>query len=434
MGFSGNGPYFGLISSDLLGNRKKDLVTSDGIVLLGNGDGTFDQSATLAFPVETANTSFGPNVIAADFNNDGKMDIAVDNGPSISIYVGDGAGAFTAAGSYASINNSGVLAAADLDGDGNVDLFSGTARAGYFGGDTSTYNQAYALMGNGNGTFQGAPQIPFVLTGTNLVKLTSSPNLDAAGVTANSSTSTVSMVSYLGNGAGAFTAGPALQVSPLTIQGRSYSFNSLDSYGLGNITSDGKVDLAYLAEATSDYGPTVGFFLATGNGDGSFNAPTLITAPTFAPAGDVDEGETLTNLFVADVNGDGKADVIYSYSLQIYTTGVYEQGIAVQLSSGDGTFQAPQAIQTYSSTTTPPGNPPQVIYIGDATGSGKIDLVTMTTTQSIVGGTGVTTYPVSLYHHHQSNGGSQTQSVTYALTIQQYLDMLSSTIWSMDSG
>ncbi len=184
------------------------------------------------------------------------------------------------------------------------------------------------------------------------------------------------------------------------IQGKSYSFDSLDSYGVGDITGDGKVDLAYLAEATSDYGPKIGYFLATGNGDGSFNAPTFIVAPTFAPSGDLDEGETLTNLFVADVNGDGKADVIYSYQLQDFTSGVFEQGIAIQLSNGDGTFQAPQVIQTYSSTTTPPGNPPQVIYIGDATGSGKLDLVTMTTTFSIVGGTGVTAYQMQLYLGH----------------------------------
>jgi hypothetical protein len=396
-GFSGSAPYFGLTSADLLGNGKKDLVTSAGIVLLGNGDGTFDQSATLAFPTPLSTPEGSPNVVAADFNKDGKLDLAVDDGLSITIYLGDGTGAFTAAGSYATIGNSGVLSAADLDGDGNIDLYSGTARAGYFGGDSFSYNQAYALMGNGNGTFQGAPEIPFVLTGTNLAKLTSSPNLDAVGVSANSSTSTVSMVSYLGNGSGAFTTGPTLQVSPVMIQGKSYSFNSLDSYGLGDITGDGQVDLAYLAEAGSDYGPKVGYFIATGNGDGSFNAPTFIAAPLFAPSGDVDEGETLSNLFVADVNGDGKADLIYSYSLQVYTTGVYEQGIAIQLSNGDGTFQAPQVIQTYSSTTSPPGAPPQVVYIGDATGSGKLDLFTMTTTQSIVAGTGVTTYQLQLY-------------------------------------
>ncbi len=309
--------------------------------------------------------------------------LAVDNGRAISIYLGNGTGTFTAGATYASINNIGVLSAADLDGDGNVDLYSGTARAGLFGGDTYTYNLAYALMGNGDGTFQGAPEIPFVVTGTNLAKLTANPTLDGVGVTADQTTSTVSMVSYLGNGSGTFTAGPTLQVSPITIQGRSYSFNSLDSYGLGDVTGDGKVDLVYFAEAGSDYGPKVGYFLATGNGDGSFNAPTFVVAPTFAPSGDLDEGETLSNLFVADINGDGKADVVYSYSLQDFTSGVYEQGIAIQLSNGDGTFQAPQVIQTYSSTTTPPGNPPQVIYIGDATGSGKLDLVTMTTTFSI---------------------------------------------------
>jgi hypothetical protein len=60
-GFSnlgGSVPYFGLISANLLGNGKKDLVTSAAIVLLGNGDGTFTQSSTLAFPTPTATSQW----------------------------------------------------------------------------------------------------------------------------------------------------------------------------------------------------------------------------------------------------------------------------------------------------------------------------------------------------------------------------------------
>ena len=48
------------------------------------------------FPLPSATPSNGPNVVAADFNKDGKIDLAVDNGRSISIYLGDGTGKFTA--------------------------------------------------------------------------------------------------------------------------------------------------------------------------------------------------------------------------------------------------------------------------------------------------------------------------------------------------
>ena len=151
---SGSVPYFGLVSADLLGNGKKDLVTSAGVVLLGNGDGTFTQSSTVAFSTPASTSEWSPNVVAGDFNKDGKIDLAVDNGESISIYLGKGDGTFTADGGYASIANVGYLNATDLDGDGNVDLYSGIARGGKFGGDQFEPGQAYALMGNGDGTFQ----------------------------------------------------------------------------------------------------------------------------------------------------------------------------------------------------------------------------------------------------------------------------------------
>jgi hypothetical protein len=68
-----NGFYFGLISADLRGSGHKDLITSAGIVLFGNGNGTFTQSVTAAFPASAATSSYGPNVVAADFNKDSNL-------------------------------------------------------------------------------------------------------------------------------------------------------------------------------------------------------------------------------------------------------------------------------------------------------------------------------------------------------------------------
>jgi hypothetical protein len=371
-------PYFGLISTDLLGNGKKDLVTSGGVVLMGNGDGTFTQSSTAAFTTGTGTSQFGPNVVAADFNKDGKIDLAVDDGQSIAIYLGNGDGTFTAGNAYATIDNVGYLTATDLDGDGNVDLYTGIAHGEMFGGDQFETGQAYALMGNGNGTFQGAPELPFVFNGINMIDLNGDKILDGVGVNATLNSTNVSFTSYLGNGNGTFKTGPTLQVSPITVQGNAVSFQQLDSFGLGDTRGNGDVDLVYLPQAFYWPGGVTGFLMATGNGDGSFNAPVFVEAPTFAPTGDFDQSENLSNLFVADVNGDGKADLIYSYSVEVYQTATYEQGIAIQLSNGDGTFQAPQVIQTYSSTTAPTNPPPSVVQLGDATGSGKLDLFTET--------------------------------------------------------
>ena len=182
-----------MISASLRNNGKKDLVTAGGVVLFGNGDGTFTPAATTAFPGEGGTSEFGPNVVAADFNKDGKLDIALDDGASIAIFLGTGTGTFNAAGGYATIDNTGYLTGTDLDGDGNQDLYSGIASAGMFGGDQFELSQGYALMGNGDGTFQGAPEMPFVFTGLNLMDLNGDHIPDGVGLNATLNSSTVTM-------------------------------------------------------------------------------------------------------------------------------------------------------------------------------------------------------------------------------------------------
>ncbi len=385
---AGTAPYFGFISADLRGNGTKDVVTSGGIVLLGNGNGTFTQLSTVAFPTPTATSEFGPNVVAAGFVTGGKIDLAVDNGESIEIYLGNGDGTFNPAGGYAAIDNTGYLTATDLDGDGNPDLYSGVAGAGMFGGDQFEFSQGYALMGNGNGTFQGAPELPFVYTGANLADLNGDGIPDGVGV--NVTSSSVSFTSYLGSSNGSFTTGPTLTASPITIQGTSYNVPGPNSFGLGDTRGNGDQDLVYIAQNFYGPGTLAGYFLATGNGNGSFNAPVFIAPPAFlptgAPAGDFDDNLTLSNLFVADVNGDGKADLIYDYSAVDYALNTSVQGIAVQLSNGDGTFKAPQTIQTYSGAT-PPAAPPQVVQVAATRASGVPDIFALL--ESVSNGTAV---------------------------------------------
>jgi hypothetical protein len=373
-------PYAGLISASLRNNGKKDLVTATGIVLFGNGDGTFTQSATEAFPSEGANSEFGPNVVAADFNKDGKLDLALDDGGSIGIFLGNGDGTFEPAGAYATINNTSYLTGTDLDGDGNPDLYSGAGSAGTYGGDQFELNQGYALMGNGDGTFQGAPAMPFVYTGTNLADLNGDHIPDGVGLNAQLNSTNVTMTSYLGKSNGSFTAAQTFTISPVTINGTSLSFESLDSFALGDVTGDGNADLVFVPAGFD--GPTglPGYFLATGKGDGTFNTPVWIQAPSFVAAGDTDYNESVSDLFVADVNGDGKADLIYTYIDEDYETRIYYEGVAVQLSTGGGNFAAPQVIQTYKSTTAPTAAAPFVAQVGHTRAGGALDIFTEAST------------------------------------------------------
>jgi hypothetical protein len=81
------------ITADVNGNGVKDIVTVQGQIFLGKGDGiTFTPMSQAAFPqINTATNDFVPSIVAADFNKDGKLDLATDDGLAIHTYLGNGA-------------------------------------------------------------------------------------------------------------------------------------------------------------------------------------------------------------------------------------------------------------------------------------------------------------------------------------------------------
>lgn len=118
-------------------------------VLLGNGDGTFQAHRDFS-------TCKGANWVAVgDFNGDGKPDLAVACGASreskskLSILLGNGDGTFLASVSYELASNADSVVAADFNGDGKLDL----ALADHMG-------LVSILLGNGNGTFRPRVDYP----------------------------------------------------------------------------------------------------------------------------------------------------------------------------------------------------------------------------------------------------------------------------------
>ncbi|MDQ2946772.1 MAG: VCBS repeat-containing protein [Acidobacteriota bacterium] len=109
--------------ADFNGDGKADLavanLASDDVsILLGNGDGTF--RTALPMPPGLAGTQ--PIAVAsADLNGDGKIDLGVANlvsGVSVGLDNGDGTFQFS---SYQG-GSAGALAIGDLNGDGKLDI------------------------------------------------------------------------------------------------------------------------------------------------------------------------------------------------------------------------------------------------------------------------------------------------------------------------
>ena len=156
--------------ADFNNDGKQDLAIANPgsnsvTLLLGNGDGTF----TAATDLQTAMSPFA--LAVADFNSDGVPDLAVEDGSgSIIIYLGKGDGSFTQSvqgplGVTGSVPEDAGLAVGDFNGDGKADLVTA---------DTVTSNSALVFLGNGDGSFQpaislvvdaydGPPPIPTVV-------------------------------------------------------------------------------------------------------------------------------------------------------------------------------------------------------------------------------------------------------------------------------
>jgi FG-GAP-like repeat len=127
-------------------------------LLIGNGDGTFKTGVRTEAMGSAA-------VTVADFNGDGKPDVVFDyvcgdddgcDPPtdSLQMMLGKGDGTFQSAKNIATNTFPTGLLAADFNGDGTLDI----AVFGSNGG-------LYMLLGNGDGTFQSLPFVNFVSSG-----------------------------------------------------------------------------------------------------------------------------------------------------------------------------------------------------------------------------------------------------------------------------
>jgi hypothetical protein len=305
--------------------------TSDGTAYMGTDGGIWRYTPNSSGP----NYSLGMNAIqpfsdvVADFNGDGKQDIAVANYSSnnVSVLRGNGDGTFQPAVTYPVGKGPVAIAAGDFNGDGRQDLAVANQND----------NSVSILLANASGGFN--PAVPVNNVGPNPQGIAvgdftgdGKPDL-AVAVGGNN---TVQLL--INNGTGGFTLGKSIGTGgkgPRAIAAADFN-------------GDGKLDVAVLD--TGSY--TVD--LLTGDGAGNFTHWQELTT-----------GNSPFGLAVADFDGDGTPDVAVTNNAD--NTVIYYLNKA-------GIF---------TNQTVFAGTAPRGIVAADVNGDGRPDLVTANTDGTI---------------------------------------------------
>jgi parallel beta-helix repeat protein len=285
-------------------------------IMLGRGNGGFDTLPSCALgPVPQS-------LCVGDFDADSILDLALALGGAnqVAVLIGNGDGTFAAPVSYAASTNPFGVVCADLDLDGALDLATSS-----YGSD-----RIAVLLGNGDGTFGVAAHFTTGSTPLGLV----CADLDNNGfpdlVTADQGASTVSVLR--GNGDGTFAGAVSHPVGTNPI-----------GLACADLDGDGDIDAV-----STDWGADS---ISVLFGDGSGGLGSRRSYRT---------GREPISVALTDLNADGALDVV--------TADARAGEMSVFLNNGRGVLGPRSAVAT--------GAEPSSVGSGDFDGDGDKDAAT----------------------------------------------------------
>ena len=268
-------------------------------------------SAALAqtFSPPASHPGFGLGVedfATGDLNGDGKMDVvavrSATGATGVVVALGDGAGGFASFTSFGSGPRPRSVSLADMDDDGDLDAV--TANYNAHAGNTFS-----VLYGDGTGALAGeatyGAQIPYAIETADIngdaradvVLISGAP----CGGPASGTCGLVSV--FLNNGAGGLTTPAAFTRNFSSPTG--YYYSGYADVKVSDLNLDGRLDLA-LAIGTYDYGGEAQLQIMPGLGAGGFGPTQYFRYPVSG----FNEFWHTNSIAVADVTGDGAADIV----------------------------------------------------------------------------------------------------------------------------
>ncbi len=302
-------------------------------VLLSKGGGYFDTAKVYSVG------SFPKSLLVKDFNSDGKLDIAVVNAQSnnVSILKGIGNGNFNVAINYSVGTFPSDICSGDFNSDNRLDI--GIS----YGGNV---NYLTILYGNASGgyTATNINNVDSFPTKINSGDFNGDGKLDLAYIKSSNLNDSVSI--SLGNGLGTFTKA-----------GKFGALSEVRSFMTDDMNNDGKSDLTFCTYAYGITDDSVKIFTSFNNGMFQNKTAYYIGRENF-----------LVNLRSADFNNDGKADILLS--------NIFGNNLMILLGQMNNAFSSPKSyiLDAMPSST----------YIADFNNDGILD-VSATTSESGTG-------------------------------------------------